>query len=178
MKYFDEIKSSMEWLARDPRTVFIGQAVEVPGTAMSNTVKDIPIGRRIELPVAEELQMGMTIGLALQGQVPVSIYPRWNFLLLAANQLVNHLDKLGVMSNGGFQPRVIIRTSIGSQRPLHPQFQHIGDFTDAFRLMCTTVEVIRLDEPAQIVPAYKRALLRDDGRSTLLVEWGDFYAEK
>ena len=178
MKYFDEMKSSMEWLARDPRTVFIGQAVEVPGTAMSNTVKDIPIARRIELPVAEELQMGMSIGLALQGQVPVSIYPRWNFLLLAANQLVNHLDKIGVMSNGGYQPRVIIRTSIGSQRPLHPQFQHIGDFTDAVRLMCTTVEVVRLDEPRQIFPAYKRALLRDDGRSTLLVEWGDYYGEK
>ena len=137
----------MEWLARDPRTVFIGQAVEVPGTAMSNTVKDIPIARRIELPVAEELQMGMSIGLALQGQVPVSIYPRWNFLLLALNQLVNHLDKIGVMSNSGYQPRVIIRTSIGSQRPLHPQFQHIGDFTNALRLMCTTVEVVRLDEP-------------------------------
>ena len=178
MKYFDEIKSSMEWLARDPRTVFIGQAVEVPGTAMSNTVKDIPIARRIELPVAEELQMGMSIGLALQGQVPVSIYPRWNFLLLALNQLVNHLDKIGVMSNSGYQPRVIIRTSIGSQRPLHPQFQHIGDFTNALRLMCTTVEVVRLDEPRQIFPAYKRALLRDDGRSTLLVEWGDYYGEK
>ena len=168
----------MEWLARDPRTVFIGQAVEVPGTAMSNTVKDIPIARRIELPVAEELQMGMSIGLALQGQVPVSIYPRWNFLLLAANQLVNHLDKLGVMSNGGYQPRLIIRTSIGSQRPLHPQFQHIGDFTESLRLMCTTVEVVRLDEPRQIFPAYERALLRDDGRSTLLVEWGDYYGEK
>ena len=178
MKYFDEIKSSMEWLARDPRTVFTGQAVEVPGTAMSNTVKDIPIARRIEIPVAEELQMGMSIGLALQGQVPVSIYPRWNFLLLAANQLVNHLDKLGVMSNGGYQPRVIIRTSIGSQRPLHPQFQHIGDFTESLRLMCTTVEVVRLDEPRQIFPAYERALLRDDGRSTLLVEWGDYYGEK
>ena len=168
----------MEWLARDSRTVFIGQAVGVPGTAMSNTVKDIPIARRIELPVAEELQMGMSIGLALQGQVPVTIYPRWNFLLLAANQLVNHLDKLGVMSNGGYQPRVIIRTSIGSQRPLHPQFQHIGDFTESLRLMCTTVEVVRLDEPRQIFPAYERALLRDDGRSTLLVEWGDYYGEK
>ena len=168
----------MEWLARDPRTVFIGQAVEVPGTAMSNTVKDIPIARRIELPVAEELQMGISIGLALQGQVPVSIYPRWNLLLLALNQLVNHLDKIAVMSNSGYQPRVIIRTSIGSQRPLHPQFQHIGDFTNALRLMCTTVEVVRLDEPRQIFPAYKRALLRDDGRSTLLVEWGDYYGEK
>ena len=178
MKYFDEIKRSMEWLAQDPRTVFIGQAVEVPGTAMSNTVKDIPSSRRIELPVAEEMQMGMTVGLALQGQVPVSIYPRWNFLLLAVNQLVSHLDKLDVMSNGGYRPKAIIRTGIGSERPLHPQHQHIGDFTDAFRLMCYTVEVLRLDEPDQIFPAYEKALLRDDGRSTLIVEWGDYYGEK
>jgi pyruvate/2-oxoglutarate/acetoin dehydrogenase E1 component len=178
MKYFDELKRSMEWLAQDERTLFLGQAVEVPGTAMSNTVKDIPLARRLELPVAEELQMGMTVGLALQGHVPVSIYPRWNFLLLAVNQLVNHLDKLGAMSAGGYRPKAIIRTGIGSERPLHPQHQHVGDFTDAFRLMCTTVEVIRLDEPAQIFPAYQKALLRDDGRSTLLVEWGDYYQEK
>ncbi len=44
--------------------------------------------------------------------------------------------------------------------------------------MCTTVELVRLDEPRQIFPAYERALLRDDGRSTLLVEWGDYYGEK
>ena len=25
-------------------------------------------------------------------------------------------------------PKIIIRTSIGAQRPLHPQYQHIGDF--------------------------------------------------
>lgn len=178
MKYFDELKRSMEWLAQDPHTVFIGQAVEVPGTAMSNTVKDIPLERRIELPVAEEMQMGMTVGLALQGQIPVSIYPRWNFLLLAVNQLVNHLDKLQAISNGSYRPKAIIRTGIGSERPLHPQHQHVGDFTDAFRLMCSTVEVIRLDEPEDIFPAYEKALLREDGRSTLLVEWGDFYGEK
>lgn len=178
MKYFDELKRSMEWLAQDPRTLFIGQAVEVPGTAMSNTVKDIPLEKRLELPVAEELQMGMTVGLALQGRVPVSIYPRWNFLLLAVNQIVNHLDKLSVMSNGAIQAKAILRTGIGSVRPLHPQHQHVGDFTDAFRLMCSTVEVIRLDEPEQIFPAYQKALLRDDGRSTLLVEWGDYYNEK
>ncbi len=178
MKYFDELKRSMEWLATDPRTVFIGQAVEVPGTAMSNTVKDIPIERRLELPVAEELQMGMTVGLALHGSIPVSIYPRWNFLLLAVNQLVNHLDKLALLSCGGYAPKAIIRTGIGSERPLHPQFQHVGDYTEAFRLMCSSIEVIRLDEPEQIFPAYEKALLREDGRSTLLVEWGDFYGEK
>jgi pyruvate/2-oxoglutarate/acetoin dehydrogenase E1 component len=178
LRYFDELKHSMEYLAADSRTLFIGQAVAVPGTAMSNTLRDIDPGRLLELPVAEEMQMGMTTGLALAGMVPVSIFPRWNFLLSAISQLVNHLDKVGLMSGDGFRAKAIVRTGIGSERPLHPQHQHVGDFTAAIRSMCRSVEVIRLDEPEQIFPAYQRALLRDDGRSTLLVEWGDFYSEK
>ena len=178
MKYFDELKRSMDFLAQDPRTVFIGQAVAVPGTAMSNTLKDVPRQRLIELPVAEEMQMGMTTGMALTGAVPVSIFPRWNFLLCAMSQLISHLDKVDVMSNGGYRAKAIVRTGIGSQRPMHPQHQHIGDFTEALRLMCSTIEVIRLDEPEDIFPAYERALLRDDGRSTIIVEYGDYYNEK
>lgn len=178
MKYFDELKRSMEYLASDPRVVFMGQAVAVPGTAMSNTLKGVDPSRLIELPVAEEMQMGMTTGMALAGQVPVSIFPRWNFLLCGMSQLVNHLDKLQAMSDGGFKAKAIVRTGIGSERPLHPQHQHVGDFTEAVRAMCSTIEVIRLDEPDDIFPAYRRALQRDDGRSTLLVEWGDYYGEK
>jgi len=178
MKYFDELKRSMDYLAADPRVVFMGQAVAVPGTAMSNTLKGVDPSRLIELPVAEEMQMGMTTGMALAGQVPVSIFPRWNFLLCGMSQLVNHLDKLSAMSEGGFKAKAIVRTGIGSERPLHPQHQHVGDFTEAVRSMCSTVEVIRLDEPEDIFPAYERALMRDDGRSTLLVEWGDYYSEK
>ncbi len=178
MKYFEELKRSMNFLADDQRTVFIGQAVAVAGTAMTNTLSDIPKDRLIELPVAEEMQMGMTTGMALTGLVPVSIFPRWNFLLCAINQLVNHLDKIQVMSNFGYETKAIIRTGIGSERPLHPQYQHVGDFTEAIQMMCTTIEVIRLDEPEEIFPAYEKALLRDDGRSTLLVEYGDYYSEK
>ena len=178
MKYFDELKRSMEFLAQDPRTLFLGQAVACPGTAMSNTLKDVAPAKLLELPVCEELQMGMTNGLALAGMVPVSIFPRWNFLLLAVNQIVNHLDKMDLMSNGGYKPKVIIRTGIGSERPLHPQHQHVGDYTDAFRLMCRSIEIIRLDEPDQIFPAYKKALERDDGKSTIIVEYGDYHGEK
>jgi pyruvate/2-oxoglutarate/acetoin dehydrogenase E1 component len=178
MAYFDELKRSMEFLAQDPRTVFIGQAVAVPGTAMSNTLKGVDPARLLELPVAEEMQMGMTTGMALAGLVPVSLFPRWNFLLSGMSQLINHLDKIDVMSSGGYQAKAIVRTGIGAERPLHPQHQHVGDFTDALRLMCRTIEVIRLDEPDQIFPAYERALLRDDGRSTLIVEYGDYYSEK
>ena len=176
--YFEELKISMEWLANQEDTIFLGQAVAVPGTAMSNTLKGIRPARLIELPVAEEMQMGLTIGLALDGAVPISIFPRWNFLLLAMNQLVNHLDRMPQISNNGYVPKVIIRTGIGSERPLHPQYQHVGDFTDAFRLMLDNIDVIRLHEPEEIFPAYKKAYERSDGRSTILVEYGDYYNEK
>lgn len=178
MRYFDELKRSMDYLAQDPRVLFLGQAVACAGTGMSNTLRDVPLEKRLEMPVTEELQMGMTNGLALQGMVPVSIFPRWNFLLLAVNQLVNHLDKMALLGNGGFRTKAVVRTSIGSERPLHPQHQHVGDFTEAFRLMCPNLDIIRLDEPSDVFPAYQKALEREDGRSTLLVEYGDYYNEK
>jgi pyruvate/2-oxoglutarate/acetoin dehydrogenase E1 component len=178
MKYFDELKKSMDWLAGKDDTLFLGQAVEYAGTAMTNTLKDVDKKKLLEMPVNEDMQMGISIGMALNKSVPISIFPRWNFLLLAANQIVNHLDKAKIMSSGGYKPTVIIRTSIGSQRPLHPQHQHISDFTSAFRAMCDTVDIIRLDEPHQIFESFQYAYERNDGRSTILVEWGDYYSEK
>jgi pyruvate/2-oxoglutarate/acetoin dehydrogenase E1 component len=178
LEYFGELKKSMDYLGRDDRVIVVGQAVEVPGTAMSTTLIDIPKGKLVELPVTEELQMGISIGLGLEGWVPLTVYPRWNFLLLAMNQLVNHLDKMQEISNGGYQTRVIVRTSIGSERPLHPQCQHVGDFTDGFRLICRNLDIVRLEEPGDIFPAYQHALNRDDGKSTILVEYGDYYNEK
>lgn len=178
MKYFDELKRAMEWLGEKPDTFFLGQAVGYDGTAMTNTIREVPDFKKHEMPVNEDMQMGMTIGMALNGTVPISIYPRWNFLLLAANQVVNHLDKIKIMSNGGYKPRVIIRTGIGSQRPLHPQHQHIADFTAGFKAMCDWVDIIRLDEPYQIFEAYKYAYERTDNRPTILVEWSDYYNEK
>ena len=157
----------------------MGQSVQCEGTAIFGTLVNVPMNKRLELPVCEESQLGMTIGMALDGKtIPISIFPRWNFLLLACNQLVNHLDKIKTFSHDEFQPKVIIRTAIGSERPLHPQAQHVGDFTEAFQKILTNVEVIRLDEPNQIFPAYKKAYEREDGKSTLIVEWGDYYSEK
>ena len=52
MKYFDELKKSMNYLAACEKTIFIGQAVEVPGTSMTNTLKEINPKKLLELPVA------------------------------------------------------------------------------------------------------------------------------
>jgi hypothetical protein len=46
------------------------------------------------------------------------------------------------------------------------------------RTILENIEVIRLDEPDQIFPAYQKAYRRTDGQSTLIVEYGDYYNEK
>lgn len=169
--YFDALRAAMLMLADEPRAIFMGQAVACPGTAMSNTFKGIAPERLLEMPVAEDMQLGMAIGMSLAGDLPVCCYPRINFLLLATNQLVLHLDKLPVYS--GWRPRVIIRTAIATPVPLDPGPQHLGDFTDALRLMLTTVEVVRLDAADRIVPEYGKAMRREG--STLLIERTELY---
>lgn len=176
MKYFDELTRAMTWLGEQPNTFFLGQAVQYPGTAMSNTLKNVPKEKLWEMPVCEDMQLGMSTGMALNGTIPISIFPRWNFFLLATNQLVNHLDKIRLMADEPYKPKVIIRVGIGSERPLHPQHQHVGDYTEAFKLLVPHIAIERLDEPEQIFDAYCNAYHRH--HSSIIVEWGDYYSEK
>ena len=44
--------------------------------------------------------------------------------------------------------------------------------------MLKNVEIIRLEESEDIFPAYEKAHTRTDGKSTVLVEYGDYYNEK
>jgi pyruvate/2-oxoglutarate/acetoin dehydrogenase E1 component len=178
MKYKDELIKSMNFLAEDPRTIFIGQSVRYSGNAIYNTLEQIDENKKIELPVFEDVQMGMSIGLALNGFIPISCYPRFDFLILACNQLVNHLDKIEFMSKGKMRPRVIIRTSIGPKEPLDGGPQHTADYTESIKKMLTEVKVVSLIEPSEIFPEFKKALLNEDSRCTLLIENGAFYNDK
>ncbi len=163
--YRSALSQVMEELAVDTRVIFLGQGVRDPGTFMSTTLQGVSLDKRLEMPVAEEMQMGMSIGLALAGFIPISIYPRWNFLLLAANQLVNHLDKM--------QPKVIIRVGVGSSKPLDPGPQHTSDFTEAFQLMMPNTYIRRLNNASDAVAEYRQALERDG--PSILVEIADLY---
>lgn len=172
-EYFDELCRAMKLLADHPKSVFMGQAVACDGTAMFRTLRDVPMEKRVELPVFEDTQMGMAIGAALGGFLPITIYPRWNFLLLAASQLVLHLDKLPFMSMGGYRPVVIIRTAVATDEPLNPGPQHLGDYSEPFKRMLQTVSVVELYDHKEIVPAYTKAAVSK--RPTLLVERMEFY---
>lgn len=168
LTYAEEVTKAMGWLANQPMTLFVGQQVRFDGQRLHATLKDVPMERRIEMPVAENFQMGFCTGLALEGYVPISIYPRFDFLLLAADALVNHLDKLPLM--GGFKPKVIIRTAVGHNQPLDPGHQHTQDHTEAFRQMLKTVEIFEIREPLK---DYQAAF--DHPGSVLCVERMELY---
>jgi len=172
--YREELIKSMEWLSLKDNTIFLGQNLIYGGIAMAQTFGDIPSSKMIEMPIAENMQLGISTGLALEGYVPISVYPRWNFLLLAADQLVNHLDKISIMTDEAYRPKVIIRVASGVKGVIDPQEQHVGDFSEAFRTMLKTVEIVNLKTADQIFPAYKNAYERNDGRSTILVEEHQF----
>ena len=165
LSYQKSLCEAMQELALDERVVFLGQGGRDSGTFMSTTLQGVPIEKRVELPVAEEMQMGMCIGMALAGLVPVSIYPRWQFFLLAANQAVNHLNVM--------LPHVIVRVGVGSTIPLDPGPQHKGDLTEAFRLLMPNTTIVRLESADRIVPEYRNALERIG--PTILVEIADKY---
>jgi len=164
--YNDELKNAMNWIASQDNTIILGQAVCYAGTGCYESLTEVPKNKKMEFPVAENLQIGVSTGLAINGFVSVSVVPRWNFLLCAADQIINHLDKMSLMSNGSCKPKVIIRVAVGSKTPIDPQEQHKGNFAEAFRLMCKTIDIVELHNIEDIMPAYKKAYQRDDGISS------------
>lgn len=171
LDYKTECKLAMTDLSKDKKVIFIGQTVEYDGSPMFKSLSDVPKEQKFELPIIEDCQMGMSIGLALEGYIPVSIFPRIDFLICATNQLVNHLDKVEQMSKGQFKPGVIIRTQIGNNKPLDPGIQHKGDYTKGLKNMLKNVWVVKIKQAEDVDYIYKHALkLAKMGKSSLIIE--------
>lgn len=171
MDYKLELKREMETLARDPRVVFVGYGLS-SGWALG-TLKDVPREQIIETPTAENLMTGLAIGLSLAGRRPVVFFERMDFILNAADAIVNHLDKIDLESEGQFKPAVILRVVVGNRaKPLFTGSTHTQDFSCAFRKM-VSFPVVQLDHPAKIAPAYAKA--GQFAGSSMLVEYKDLH---
>ncbi len=169
--YKDELIKSMNYLAEKPNTIFVGQQIVFKGNPMSTTIEDVPTDKMIETPVFEEVQMGMSVGLGMTNMCVVSFYPRWDFLICAANQLINHLDKFKDMT--GYDSHVIIRVSKGSDDPLDPGVQHKADYSKEFKSILSDIEVINLNGKSNIYETYKKAYLNK--KPIILVEYTEKY---
>lgn len=173
MTYKEELTTAMDSLAKDLKARFIGYGVRYGGKAMG-TLKNVPEHQLIETPVAENLMVGLAVGMALRGFKPLVFIERFDFILNAADAIVNHLDKLARMSKGEFAPGVILRVVVGNKKkPLYTGETHTQDFTEAFRKMLwMSVIATPHDMGAQEAYGYAEAAQRR-GESTMIIERKD-----
>lgn len=160
-----EVNKAMRKLAGLPDVVFIGQSVAYDGAAIYTSLEGVSPTKRLEFPVVENLQVGYCTGLSLGGKLPICIFPRMDFMLLALDQIVNHLDKLPTW---GWRPKVIMRCRVGEKKPLNAGPQHTQNHTQAFRQMLTTIQVEEVRIAEEVEPAYNTAIA--SRTSTLIVE--------
>ena len=170
--YHKTICEEMQKFAEDQKVIFLGQ--QVASEDFYGTLKNVSLSKRMEMPVAEELQMGLSIGLAMEGYLPISIYQRMDFIPRSADQLINHLNIMNSMTRGKFNPKVIIRTTIGSKTPFNVGPQHSQDLSD----MCMSIlhfPVAKVNTVEEVKEAY--ALARTINGPILIIESQELYYE-
>lgn len=120
----DAFATSME---RNDKIVMLGEDIRDPyGGAFKVTagLSSRWPDRVFNTPISEAGIVGMANGLALAGWRPVVEIMFGDFLMLAADQIINHAAKFAWMYNGQVSVPIIIRTPMGGYRgygPTHSQ---------------------------------------------------------
>jgi len=169
--YKDSLINAMTYLGNKDNIVFIGQQIVYAGNPMSTTLINVPKDKMIEVPVMEETQMGMSLGISMTGKTVITFYPRWDFLISATNQLVNHVDKYELMT--GKKANILIRLGKGADTPLDPGHQHKGNYINEFKSLCPNITFYNLTDHHSIIDSYVNAY--EQGGVHVLVEYPELY---
>lgn len=117
-------------LERYPKVFAIGQGLWSPwyvGNTMTDLDKQFGKHRIIDTPVSELACTGAAVGASLCGYRPIVIHPRMDFMVLAADQVINQAAKWRHMLGGQVSPAVTVRAIInrgGEQGAQHSQSLH------------------------------------------------------
>ena len=173
MTYKEALTTAMTRIAANPKARFVGYGMHRNGAM--GTLAGVKPEQIVETPVAENLMTGIACGLALQGLLPVLYFERADFLLNAADAIVNHIDKMTRISHGQFEPGVIIRVTVGNRtKPLFTGVTHTQDLSDAFRQMCSDMHVLKPKDAAAVLSSYEFAVTSaKNGAPTMIFEYKD-----
>lgn len=180
--YKQALTDAMTTLAKNPKVVFLGYNVG-HGSKAGGTLVGVPQDQLIEMPLAENLMMGVAIGMALEGYIPVVYFERFDFITNALDQIVNHLDKIAGLSDVEFKPCCIIRAVVGNtKKPLFTGITHTQDFTEAIRKMVgfPVKELSGVGRACTINSYYESSLVcaASGDSSSLIVEYKDLYDQQ
>jgi len=108
-----------EEMTRDKNVLILGEDVGVLGgnfkTAVGLQEKYGDL-RVKDTPISENSFLGMSLGMSLTGLRPIVEIMFSDFLLLAADQLLNQIAKIRYMSGGQAKVPLTVRTTIGAGR--------------------------------------------------------------
>ena len=164
ISYKDAMIQSMTELG-EQGAIFIGYNV-LYGNAIG-TLKNVPDDQKLETPVAENLMAGLAIGMSFEGFLPVIYYERHDFMLVAADAIVNHIDKIERISHGEFKCPILIRAVTADAGPFYSGITHSQDFTNVFKEAVS----FPVEDPVtgvDVLNAVKSARL--SGRPAMLIE--------
>lgn len=114
-------------MVEDSSVILFGLGVNDPGRVFGTTkglVEKFGSARVFETPTAENCMTGVAVGAALAGLRPISVHQRFDFFLLAMDQIVNSAAKWNFMFGGQFSVPLVVRVIVGrgwGQGPTHSQ---------------------------------------------------------
>jgi pyruvate dehydrogenase E1 component alpha subunit len=164
ISYKDAMEQAMTELG-EKGAVFVGYNV-ARGDAMG-TLKKVPNNQKLETPVAENLMSGIAIGMSFEGYKPVIYFERHDFILVAMDAIVNHIDKIERISHGEYKVPIIIRAVTADAGPFYSGITHSQDFTKMLKSVLD-MPVYDPDNGIDALKAFKWAF--DSERPAVIVE--------
>ena len=128
---------------------------------------NISAEQKLETPVAENLMSGLAIGMSFEGFLPVIYFERHDFMMVAMDAIVNHIDKIERISHGEFKVPVIIRAVTADGGPFYSGITHSQDFTEVLKA-AVTFPVYDPKSGKEILEAFRNA--RDSKRPAIIIE--------
>jgi pyruvate/2-oxoglutarate/acetoin dehydrogenase E1 component len=108
-----------EEMTRDKNVLILGEDVGILGGNFKTAVglyEKYGDLRVKDTPISENSFLGMSLGMAITGLRPIVEIMFTDFLLLAADQLLNQIAKIRYMSGGQAKVPLTVRTTIGAGR--------------------------------------------------------------
>jgi pyruvate/2-oxoglutarate/acetoin dehydrogenase E1 component len=128
MRYIESINHALDGLCAERQDVYlIGEDLLDPYGGAFKAVKGLSTrypDRVLTTPISEAGLTGVAIGMAMRGYRPIVEIMFGDFLMLCADQIVNHATKFSYMYNEQVQVPLTIRTPMGGYRgygPTHSQ---------------------------------------------------------
>lgn len=137
LSYVDALREAVaQEMAADDSVFVFGLDVDDHKAIQGSTrglLEQFGPDRVFTTPLSEDAMTGIAIGAAMNGQRPIHVHIRMDFLLLCMNQLVNIAAKARYMYGGNVSVPLVVRSMIGKSwgqgaqhsQGLHALFAHI-----------------------------------------------------